>query len=82
MTISLTLTVEILLGKESDRHLLTSIPLLSEKNRRRRGPLETCLARMPSSRDCCVVRRAEVSCEGEAGCPDSICSFVHLTTPL
>lgn len=48
MTISLTLTVEILLGKESDRHLLTSIPLLSEKNPQGRRPLETCLAQMPS----------------------------------
>lgn len=38
MTISLTLTVEILLGKESDRRLLTSTPLLLEKNRRKGGP--------------------------------------------
>lgn len=39
MTISLTLTVEIVPGKGSDRHLLTSTPLLlSEKNPRGRRP--------------------------------------------
>lgn len=48
MTISLTLTVEILLGKENDRHLLTSTPLLSQKNPQERRPPETCLAQMPS----------------------------------
>lgn len=38
MTISLTLTVEILLGKENDRRLLTSTPLLSQKNPQERQP--------------------------------------------
>lgn len=48
MTISLTLTVEILLGKENDRRLLTSTPLLSQKNPQERQPPETCLAQTPS----------------------------------
>lgn len=38
MTISLPLTAETLLGKESDRHLLTSTALLLENNPRERPP--------------------------------------------
>lgn len=82
MTISLTLTVEILLGKENDRHLLTSTPLLSQKNPQERQPPETCLAQTPSRPGGCVVGGAGVSHGGEARRPSSIHSFVHPTTPL
>lgn len=82
MTISLTLTVEILLGKENDRHLLTSTPLLSQKNPQERRPPETCLAQMPSGPGLLRCQRSWGQLGGEARRPRSIHSFVHPTTLL
>ena len=76
MTISLTLTVEILLGKESDRHLLTSTPLLSENNPRERRPWGPVWPRCRLGWGCCVVRGVGVSTEErlDASTPSAHCS--------
>lgn len=80
MTISLTLTVEILLGKESDRHLLTSTPLLSEANPRVRRPQRPVSPRCWLGWGCCSCQRSGGQHGGEAARPDSI-TFI-MTPPL
>lgn len=80
MTISLTLTAEILLGKGSDRHLLTPTPLLWEKNRRKEGPGD--LPGPDAIRPGVAVVVGGAGSAMEAGCLDAIHPFVHPTTPL